>query len=160
MADDKKQLLPPTNKKKKRKRKKTAASAAPQKTQEKLKLPETSQAASLSSKYQPEDSPDQLQGKSRKDSEWPGGGGIRNTGHPQDPLLLLTMRNKANNSGELAAWEHVEEELGAEARESLRWEGVLADRHAEEKRLELYRAKRRQRYIAHREAEARAVKLS
>ncbi|CAL8265656.1 unnamed protein product [Merluccius merluccius] len=40
-------------------------------------------------------------------------------------------------------------ELDAQqARESLRWEGVLEDPLAEEERLELYRAKRRQRYLA------------
>lgn len=37
------------------------------------------------------------------------------------------------------------------AKDSLRWEGVLEDPQAEKKRLELYRANRRQRYIAHRE---------
>ncbi|XP_024122391.1 protein LIAT1 [Oryzias melastigma] len=37
-------------------------------------------------------------------------------------------------------------------RESLRWEGVLQDPQEEAKRLEQYRADRRQRYIAHREA--------
>lgn len=35
---------------------------------------------------------------------------------------------------------------------SLRWEGALPDPQEEEKRLERYRANRRQRYIAHREA--------
>lgn len=44
------------------------------------------------------------------------------------------------------------EPSSTQARESLRWEGVLEDPQAEEKRLELYRANRRQRYIAHREA--------
>lgn len=38
-----------------------------------------------------------------------------------------------------------------ETKESLRWEGALEDPQAEEKRLELYRANRRQRYISHRE---------
>lgn len=44
------------------------------------------------------------------------------------------------------------DELSAQTRESLRWVGVLEDPQAEEKRLELYRANRRQRYISHREA--------
>lgn len=43
-------------------------------------------------------------------------------------------------------------ELDTQARESLRWEGVLEDPQAEEKRLELYMAHRRQRYVEHREA--------
>lgn len=41
--------------------------------------------------------------------------------------------------------------------ESLRWEGVLEDPQAEEKRLEVYRANRRQRYISHREALLREI---
>lgn len=44
------------------------------------------------------------------------------------------------------------DELSAQTRDSLRWVGVLEDPQAEEKRLELYRANRRQRYISHREA--------
>lgn len=39
-----------------------------------------------------------------------------------------------------------------QALDSLRWEGALPDPQEEEKRLERYRAKRRQRYITHREA--------
>ena len=39
------------------------------------------------------------------------------------------------------------DDLGARSRESLRWEGALEDPQAEERRLELYRANRRQRYI-------------
>lgn len=38
------------------------------------------------------------------------------------------------------------------SRESLRWEGILEDPQDEEKRLKVYRANRRQRYISHREA--------
>lgn len=44
------------------------------------------------------------------------------------------------------------DELSAQTRDSLRWVGVLEDPQAEEERLELYRANRRQRYISHREA--------
>ncbi|KAI4813701.1 hypothetical protein KUCAC02_002934 [Chaenocephalus aceratus] len=43
-------------------------------------------------------------------------------------------------------------ELSAQAKESLRWEGELEDPQDEEKRLQLYRANRRQRYITHRDA--------
>ena len=39
-------------------------------------------------------------------------------------------------------------ELGGQARESLRWEGELDDPLAEGERLELYKARRRQRYLA------------
>jgi len=39
-------------------------------------------------------------------------------------------------------------ELNTQARESLRWDGVLEDPLAEEERLEAYRARRRQRYLA------------
>ncbi|XP_029957108.1 protein LIAT1 [Salarias fasciatus] len=45
-----------------------------------------------------------------------------------------------------------DEELCARAKESLRWEGVLQDPQAEAQRLERYRAGRRLRYAAHREA--------
>lgn len=41
--------------------------------------------------------------------------------------------------------------------ESLRWEGMLEDRRAEEERLEVYRANRRQRYVSHREALLREI---
>ncbi|XP_062341800.1 protein LIAT1 [Osmerus eperlanus] len=43
-------------------------------------------------------------------------------------------------------------EISAQVKESLRWEGVLEDPLAEEKRLEVYRANRRQRYLVHRQA--------
>ncbi|CAL8365359.1 unnamed protein product [Lota lota] len=39
-------------------------------------------------------------------------------------------------------------ELTAQARQSLRWEGMLDDPLAEGERLELYKARRRQRYLA------------
>lgn len=60
------------------------------------------------------------------------------------------LKNKISGSSALAQGN--EDELSAQTRESLRWEGVLEDPQAEEKRLELYRANRRQRYISHREA--------
>ncbi|XP_063058477.1 protein LIAT1 [Engraulis encrasicolus] len=44
-----------------------------------------------------------------------------------------------------------EEEVSAEALESLRWVGVLDDPVAEEHRLEVYKANRRKRYIAARQ---------
>ncbi|KAL0993729.1 hypothetical protein UPYG_G00112560 [Umbra pygmaea] len=45
--------------------------------------------------------------------------------------------------------EGVSSELTAQALESMRWQGVLEDPLAEERRLEVYRAKRRQRYLLH-----------
>lgn len=46
-------------------------------------------------------------------------------------------------------------QLSAQARESLRWEGMLDNPQEEEDRQEVYRANRRQRYIAHREMQLR-----
>ncbi|KAM9781118.1 neurofilament heavy polypeptide-like [Syngnathus typhle] len=43
--------------------------------------------------------------------------------------------------------------LEMQERECLRWEGVLQDPQAEEERLEMYRASRRRRYVAQRDAE-------
>ncbi|XP_037125827.1 protein LIAT1 [Syngnathus acus] len=43
--------------------------------------------------------------------------------------------------------------LEMQGRECLRWEGVLQDPQAEEERLEVYRASRRHRYVAQRDAE-------
>lgn len=68
----------------------------------------------------------------------------------KDSLLLLTATNE-NRGGRAPAKGSVDE-LSAQTMESLRWDGVLEDPQAEEKRLELYRANRRQRYISHREA--------
>ncbi|XP_047463483.1 protein LIAT1 [Mugil cephalus] len=61
----------------------------------------------------------------------------------KDSPALLTESQKSNMSGSQG--------LSVQARESLRWEGVLQDPQAEAKRLDAYRANRRQRYIAHRE---------
>lgn len=100
--------------------------------------PETSPVSLL-----PPQSPGQLpkiRAASKKDGERLAGSGRRSKRHPKDSPALLT--NKTSGSGE----------LDAQARESLRWEGVLEDPQAEEKRLELYRANRRQRYISHRDA--------
>ena len=87
----------------------------------------------------PPQSPGQLpriRATSRKDA----GSSRRSKRHPKDsPAALLT--NKTGGG-----------ELDDQARDSLRWEGVLEDPQAEEKRLELYRANRRQRYISHRDA--------
>lgn len=87
-----------------------------------------------------------LRATNKKDGDWLAGSGRRNKKHPKDSLALLTAANKT-----AAPAQGYVSELSAQARESLRWEGVLEDPQAEEKRLELYRANRRQRYIAHRE---------
>lgn len=63
--------------------------------------------------------------------------------HPKDSSGPL--KNKSTFSGEA-------ELSPGQAEESLRWEGELEDPQAEEMRLELYRANRRKRYIAHRQA--------
>lgn len=74
------------------------------------------------------------------------GSGRSKKPHKDSPALLTVkpVVQKTNMSGS--------HELSVQARESLRWEGVLQDPQAEAKRLEMYRANRRQRYIAHREA--------
>uniref|UniRef100_A0A3Q3KTX5 Uncharacterized protein n=1 Tax=Labrus bergylta TaxID=56723 RepID=A0A3Q3KTX5_9LABR len=60
--------------------------------------------------------------------------------HPKDSTGLLKNKSRLNE----------EAEPSSQHGESLRWEGALEDPQAEEKRLELYRANRRQRYISHR----------
>ncbi|XP_034538975.1 protein LIAT1 [Notolabrus celidotus] len=62
----------------------------------------------------------------------------------KDSSGLLKNKSSLSGEAELSA-------KAAKARESLRWEGALEDPQAEEKRLELYRANRRQRYVAHRQ---------
>lgn len=69
----------------------------------------------------------------KTDGERLTGSGRRSRKHLKDPAAPLTATNKNSSC--------------------VRWEGALEDPQAEEKRLELYRADRRQRYIAHREAE-------
>lgn len=87
---------------------------------------------------------------SKKDGEQLAGSGRRSKKHLKDSPSLLTATNQTCGSGTLAQGNV--DELSAQTRDSLRWVGVLEDPQAEEKRLELYRANRRQRYISHREA--------
>lgn len=61
------------------------------------------------------------------------------------------LTSKTGGSGAQAEGNTVDD-LCVQTKESLRWEGVLEDTQAEERRLELYRANRRQRYVSHREA--------
>ncbi|KAM7374516.1 hypothetical protein PAMP_007169 [Pampus punctatissimus] len=124
---------------KKKKRKKTTASIDPPEDTEKRPTDLGQPRGQLS----------KLRATS-KDGEWLAGSGRTSKKHPEDSPALLTTTNKTNSSA--APAQGYVSELSAQARESLRWEGVLEDPQAEEKRLELYRANRRQRYIAHREA--------
>ncbi|KAM4726093.1 protein LIAT1 [Anableps anableps] len=64
-----------------------------------------------------------------------------------------TKERQKDSKGHLeAAHTTSDDKVGIEAKESLRWEGVMQDPQEEAKRLERYRANRRQRYITHREA--------
>lgn len=91
-----------------------------------------------------------LRATSKKDGEQLAGGSRRSRRHLKDSSSLLAATNKTSGSG--APAQGCAAELSIQARESLRWEGVLEDPQAEEKRMELYRANRRQRYVSHREA--------
>ncbi|XP_028277831.1 protein LIAT1 [Parambassis ranga] len=76
-------------------------------------------------------------------------GSGRNSKKPhKESSSLLTTTQKTSG----AQAQGCETELCVQAKESLRWEGVLQDPQAEAKRQEEYRSRRRQRYIAHREA--------
>lgn len=91
-----------------------------------------------------------LRACTRKDGEKSASGGRRSKRQPKDSTVQSTATNKPSGGG--APWRGDVSELSAQARESLRWEGVLEDPQAEEKRLELYRANRQQRYRTHRQA--------
>lgn len=87
---------------------------------------------------------------SKKDRERPARSGRKSKKHTKDLTSLLTVTSKTSESE--SPVQRFVAEVSTQARESLRWEGVLKDPQAEERRLEVYRANRRQRYIAHREA--------
>ncbi|XP_034406906.1 protein LIAT1 [Cyclopterus lumpus] len=153
MAEDKQLLPPPTSsdntKKKKKKKKKRKKVTAPttghtEKPRAVSLPPETSPVSLLppQSPGQPRGQLPKLQAASKKNGERLAGSDRRSKKHPKDSPAPLTATSKARGIGLLCA----------QARESLRWEGVLEDPQAEEKRLELYRANRRQRYNAHRDA--------
>ncbi|XP_076606981.1 uncharacterized protein LOC143332973 [Chaetodon auriga] len=143
-------------KKKKKKRKRTTAPTAPPGSTEKpqaVSLPPETPPVSLLPPKCPDQARDQLprlRATSKKDGEQFAGSSRRSKKHSKDSPSLLTETNKTSGSG--APVQGYVAELSAQARESLRWEGVLEDPRAEEKRLELYRANRRQRYLSHREA--------
>ncbi|XP_029304800.1 protein LIAT1 [Cottoperca gobio] len=129
-------------KKKKKKRKKITASTTPPENTEKPQdvslPPETSPVTLLApqSPGQPRAQLPKLRTTSKKDGEWLAGSDRKSENPPKYSLALLTTTYKTSDSGELSA----------QARECLRWEGVLENPQAEEKRLELYRVNRRQRY--------------
>ncbi|XP_019952968.2 protein LIAT1 isoform X1 [Paralichthys olivaceus] len=143
-------------KKKKKKRKRTAASiTSPENTrQEKPHTvplhPETLPVSLLTpqSPAQPRAPLPKLTATGKNSGEQFAGSGWRSKKHPKNSPAPLRAANKPSGSGAPAV-----SELSTQARESLRWEGGLEDPQAEEKRLELYRANRRQRYITHRDTE-------
>ncbi|XP_032388902.1 protein LIAT1 [Etheostoma spectabile] len=135
-------------KKKKKKRKKANASTTPPDNTDKpqvVSLPPETLPVSLLPPLSPGQHRAQLpmlRATSQKDEDRLTGSARKRKKHPKGSPVLLTATNKTSGSGE----------LDIQARESLRWEGLLDDPQAEEKRMELYRANRRQRYIAHRDS--------
>ncbi len=107
---------------------------------------------------QPPNQQPKARAASKKDGKEPVSSGRGGKKHPKDSPPLLTATKETSGSG--APAEGYVTELSAQARESLRWQGVLEDPQAEEKRLELYRANRRQRYISHRETLFRETQFS
>ncbi|XP_063752325.1 protein LIAT1 isoform X2 [Eleginops maclovinus] len=132
-------------KRKKKKRKKATTSSTPPETPQAVSLPPETSPVSLPPPQSPSQSRAQLpklKTTSHKDGELLTGSGRKSKKHPKDSPTLLRAGDKNSGIGELCT----------QARESLRWDGVLEDPQAEEQRLELYRANRRQRYITHRDA--------
>ncbi|KAK6316558.1 protein LIAT1-like [Coregonus clupeaformis] len=92
-----------------------------------------------------------------------GGQGQRSKGRQEEQELKdVTMMSSSGSEKEkrtaicpggapAPSSEGVSLELSAQATESLRWEGVLEEPLAEERRLAVYRANRRQRYLLHRQ---------
>lgn len=73
----------------------------------------------------------------------------RKDGEHLGSKALLTLTSKTGGGG--APAEGHTDDVSVQSQESLRWEAALEDPQAEERRLELYRADRRQRYISHRD---------
>ncbi|XP_062262489.1 protein LIAT1 [Platichthys flesus] len=139
-------------KKKKRSRKRNTASISPPENTREEKPhtvhPENLPVSVLSpqSAAQPRAPLPKITAAGKKGGEQSAGGGTRSKKHPKNSPAPPTAANKTSSSEAQAG-----PELSSQARESLRWEGALEDPQAEEKRLELYRANRRQRYITHRD---------
>ncbi|KAM4620204.1 protein LIAT1 [Polymixia lowei] len=92
-----------------------------------------------------------VRASSGRDAERASGGGEDGRKSKKQPTDSPSTETNENGGGGSPSQGDVSE-LTAQARESLRWEGALEDPLAEEKRMEVYRANRRQRYLAHRQA--------
>ncbi|XP_061596831.1 protein LIAT1 [Cololabis saira] len=141
-------------KKKKKKKKKASTSTPVPRNKEKPMAvslcPETSPVSKLPP-LDPRRTPGQLpklKATGKKNGKQSTGSVQKSKKYSRDSQSLLPVTRKTSSSKDPA---HVTE-LQIQARESLRWEGVLQDPQEEAERLEQYRANRRQRYIAHREA--------
>ncbi|XP_072231409.1 protein LIAT1 [Leuresthes tenuis] len=94
-----------------------------------------------------------LRATSKKNREQRSGNDQKSKKQHKDPQALA-LSHRSSGSESLARVT----EPSVQARESLRWEGALQDPLEEAQRLEQYRANRRQRYIAHREALSKETK--
>ncbi|KAF3705699.1 Protein LIAT1 [Channa argus] len=143
-------LLQPLKKKTKKKKKKATASNTPTENAEKPQdtfLPPETSTVSIVAQQIPGQVP-KFKATSKKNGEQLADSKKRRSKKcPKDSPSPV--------SHEALAQGHLTE---LSARESLRWEGALEDPQAEEKRLEMYRANRRQRYIAHREALSKEIR--
>lgn len=120
-------------------------------------LPPETPLVSLLAPQSPGRSPGRLpklRAASKKNGERRACSGRRSTKHLKDSPAPLTVTNQTRGGGDAGGGtvQGYVAELSTQARDSLRWEGALEDPQAEEERMELYRANRRQRYISHREA--------
>ncbi|TWW75061.1 hypothetical protein D4764_14G0010640 [Takifugu flavidus] len=147
----------PDVRKKKRKKRKKAITSSPSENRVKPQgvssLPENLQVSTLPPEHLdvsqaclPENTTSRT-----KDGEHFNGRAQGYKKHLKGSPSLLRLTRKTGGSGGQAQGNTADDGC-MQARESLRWEGVLEDLQAEEKRLQLYRANRRQRYVSHREA--------
>ncbi|XP_068186530.1 protein LIAT1 [Antennarius striatus] len=144
-----------TKKKKRRKKRLTDSTTPPENTEKPqvASMPPETQPKSLLppvSSAQPRVQLPKPRPASLKDGECLTRSGRRSKKHSKDSLPPPTATSKSMVAE--TPFQGYVKNLTPQARESLRWEGVLEDPQAEEKRLELYRTSRRQRYISQREA--------
>ncbi|XP_017276795.1 protein LIAT1 [Kryptolebias marmoratus] len=154
MSEDKscELLQPPRSSQHKKKKKKkikkgTTSATVPENKEKPLALSSAPDTSPVSPGPSQERLP-KLAALSKRNRQLSAGRGRKTKKCHKDSQPLLTATQKTNKNGPSAQGA----ELIDRARESLRWEGVLQDPQEEAKRLELYRANRRQRYVAHREA--------
>ncbi|KAJ7996117.1 hypothetical protein DPEC_G00233750 [Dallia pectoralis] len=81
---------------------------------------------------------------------------VRKSRKPKEKKTVSSLGSEKSTTSSFKATpapslEGFSSERSVQARESLRWEGVLEDPLEEERRLEVYRANRRQRYLLHRQ---------